>query len=586
MTAPRPRLVSAAGWALAGLLTVLAVAWPDGNTYERYRQFLVEAPAHLQALAGLALLLVPAVVAAAGWFARPRSRAAHAVFLVACAAWFAVDAHLRIHLSAPDFDDFFVVDKLTATVDPNWFNDKPFFTLWDYPYRWSLGAPAGPLGCFAVNGWFAIAYVVLTGLWLERALPAMLGRRWPASSPLAAWLPWAAALWLGPVVLAHTVAYELACATWVLAACVVLERLRTARRAPPAFLALAILALARWLQQGGHNATAMAWIPVYVHALLVMRRWRAPVLGQAWGAALVVDAALDVLMRQRQRLDDTVNNFDTHQLRTIVRGGVVPLLVALAVLWLLRRPRARLAFPRFLALALDRPSVWHVWLAYLVAGAAIYLLANQANLGVPIPGYTALAKDIPWDYATNHARYAVTFYPFLATLLCVLLVPWGRAGVLLLAACSVAWNAAYVVRFYAGPRGVPAAVDGYRRNSRFLEAMQEALRGVPPAERVAYVPIPRDHGDQYLVRAADPGRHFVSVCAGSARDQPSLPVLVTGYALVVIGKENGMGLFDVPAGALEGDLVKLRMGDLSPKALDAWCSDPRVAAWSTEPGRR
>jgi hypothetical protein len=104
---------------------------------------------------------------------------------------------------------------------------------------------------------------------------------------------------------------------------------------------------------------------------------------------------------------------------------------------------------------------------------------------------------------------------------------------------------------------------------------------------VAYVPIPRDHGDQYLIRAAEPSRRFVSACSGSARAQPSLPLVVTGYALVVIGKENAASsLFVTPHDPLAADVVTLRMADLSPAGLDAWCADPRVSVWSTEPGRR
>ncbi|MGH7295680.1 MAG: hypothetical protein ACRELB_12130, partial [Polyangiaceae bacterium] len=239
-------LARAAGWASAALLTALAVTWPDGNTYERYEAMLVATPLRLQALAGLALAIVPGFVALEAWLARPRSRVAHFVLAAVVVAWAAIHARLPIHLSAPDFDDFFVVDKLASRIDPGWFNDKPLFTFWDFPYRWTLGSGAGPLACFAINGWFALVYVVLTGLWLERALPELLGDKWPRSPWIRAWLPWLAAFWLGPVVLSHTVAYELACAAWVLAACLVLEELRTAPRLPPAFLALAVLALARW----------------------------------------------------------------------------------------------------------------------------------------------------------------------------------------------------------------------------------------------------------------------------------------------------------------------------------------------------
>jgi hypothetical protein len=503
----------------------------------------------------------------------------------ACAAWFGVYAFLPVHLSAPDFDDFFVVDKLTSTVEPSWFNDKPFFTVWDFPYRLMTAAPGDPLACFRVNGWFALLYVLLTGLWLERALPTLLGAGWPASLRLRACLPWILACWLGPVVLSHTVAYELGCATWVLALCLSLESVRTGPKPSPAFLVLAMLALARWLQQGGHNATAMAWLPVYVHGFIVLRRWRASIPSQAWCAALTSDAVLDVLFRQRQRLDDTMNNFDTAQLRQVLEWGALPLFGALVLVWLLRKPPGR-ALSRFAVLALTR--LWHVWLVYLMAGGAIYLFANQANLGVPIPaGLRAMLRGRPWDYATNHARYAVFFYPFLVVLVGLLLIPRRRAGLLALGCCVLAWNAAYVVTFYASSGMGPAAHAGYRRNSRFLKAMQEGLGHIDRAVTVAYLPIPRDHGDHYLIRAADPSRTFVSACARSAREDPSQPLVLTGYTLVVISKEHpAPDLLQVPPANLGGDVVVLRMGDLSPAGLDAWCANPRVSVWSTEPGRR
>jgi hypothetical protein len=576
------RVGQTVAWGTTAFLTAVALWWPAGNTYESYRTFLVHTPLQIQGLAGLALALVPGVVAAEMWFARARFKAAHVALGVVCAVWLVFQAGRPVHLSAPDFDDFFVVDKLTATVDPYWFNDKPFFTIWDFPYRWTTATAGDLLGCFSINGWFALVFVALTALWLERALPDLLGPRWPRSPRLQAWLPWVLAFWLGPVVLSNTVPYELGCATWVLATCLALEWLRTASRAPPVFLALAALALARWLQEGGHNATAVAWLPVYVHGLLVLLRWRAPVVLQAWGAALFADGILDVLFRERRRLEETLENFDGRGMREVILWGLLPLVAALGVAWFTRRP-ATLTVRRFAALALERPRLSHVWLPYLLAGAAIYFFSNQANLGVPIPGSYAMERGHAWDYATNHARYALFFYPYLVVLVCLLLVPRGWPGLVGLGLCAIAWNAAYVVAFYRGPAKLPAAELGYRRNTRFLEAMRQVLPGLGASTTVSYLPIPRDHGDHYLIRAADPSRPFVSACSAAARRQPSQPLVVTGYSLGVIAKEQGPpDLLLAPPAALHGDVVVLRMDDFSPAALDVWCARRGVSIWNTE----
>lgn len=562
-------------------LTALAITWPDGNTYEAYRTGLWEVPFWVQWCIGLVLVLVPGYITVRAWVAVRRPPAAHALALAACATWTAVYARLRMHLSAADFDDFFVMGKFVRAVMPGWQNDKSLFTFWDYPYRVIEGA-ADPMTRFRINGWFALVYVALVGLWLERALSGLLAPR--LSPRVRAWLPWVAAMHLGPVVLSHTLHYELAAATWILVLCLVLERLRTGPDTPHELYVVAAVALARWLQAGGHNASAMGWMPVYLHGLLVLRQRGASAGAQVWVAVITASSALDILWRERAI--GAASSFDHSLTRLTLQGGVLPLVVALAWLWY-RTPRSW-SLRRFVAFTWRRPTITHVWLVYLLCGAAIYLAANQGRFGVPIPG-SSLSDPRPWHlddnqwhFATNHARYALFFYPFLVVLLARLLAPRGALGLAALGVCAIAWNAAYVVRFYDVPPEMSATEAAYRCNTRFLEVMRSRLPSLGSTDSAAFVPIPRDHGDHYLARVANPRLHMVPVCSSWARARPDLPVIISRHTAIVIGKdskESRSPLFvTARATALREDVLVIRMRDLPPGDLDAWCARPDVLA--------
>jgi hypothetical protein len=298
-----------------------------------------------------------------------------------------------------------------------------------------------------------------------------------------------------------------------------------------------------------------------------------------WGAGLLASAVLDVLLREQRRLGDSMTGF-AGAMPQIVLGGVLPVVAALVWLW--RKTPATWTLWRFVALSWRRPSGAHVWLAYLVPGAAVYLLANQHHFGVPIPGTWLF--ELPWDFATNHARYALFFYPFLVVLLALLLVPRGRRGLAALALCAVAWNAAYVLAFYCGPTGLPADLSGFRRNSRFMDAMSGLLPRLDGMPAVAFVPIPRDHGDHYLLGAVDPRRTAVSACSRWARARPDLPLVVSGHTLGVIGRKiDVQGLLSLEPAARRADVLMLRMHDLAPAGLDAWCAQPGMSGWVEEP---
>jgi hypothetical protein len=585
------------------------MAWPDIHRYEAYRALLIDAPLAMQAFAGAALALVPGWIALRGWLAIERPRWAHLLLAAVCGAALLVHTRLPVHLSAPDFDDFFVVDKFTGAVQEGWQNDKPLFTIWDYPYRLIESAAAlEPLDRFKINGWFALVYVLLLGLLLERALTDRLGQRWPRFSR---WLPWLAALHMGPLVLSHGIPYELACATWILTTSLVLDWMRTAAGAPSWPLLLGTLACARWMQANGHAATAMGWAPVYAHGVLVLRRWRAPIVPQVWAAALLVSAAIDMV--SRQRLGGTVGRLPGEKLLEILPWGIVPISLALVGLWWVRRPQDG-AFLRFVARTWTEPSGGHVWLAYLGAGAAIYFFANHETFGLVIPATRNVVWNMPWDFGVNHARYALFLYPSLVVLLALLLLSRGGAlGLVILAAWAVAWNSPYVLTFYGGtaaagmsvigdhrtsllpesthrflgsvlgdPTGRRLPGVGYRRNSRFLEAARALMPRLAGEPVVAYVPLSRDHGDHYLVRAVDPKKAVVGACAPWARQRPELPLVVSDHTLDVLIEDGGSRLIDAGA-PYRGDVFVMRMAELPAEALDKWCGGRELAAYTKAP---
>lgn len=557
--------------AAMSFLVVIIVEAPDGKRFTDYCTWFVGTPMSLQRAAGTLLVIAPGWIAYEGWRAKSRSGRTHAVAIAACVTWIIVHGRLPIRLSAPDFDDFFVVGKFTGAIQPGWHNDKPYFTFWDLPYR-LLDAPGDPLARFRINGWFAISYFMLAGLWIEHLLES----RFDPSRPRApAWLAWAAAFNLGFIVLSNGPYYELACATWILAIGLVLERMRIDQKSANPFALLCVLLLARALQSGGDDANALAWSPVFVHGVLVTRRWRTPRWMQFAAIVVLGSAVLDIVLRERRALSTSLHTFDAPKAIEVVVGGALPL--ALALLWLRRRAAGSPTLRSIGVSAWQRPGSVHVWLAYMLCGAAVYLLANQGYYGLPIPGWkhfiARFFANIPWDSGANHARYAAFFYPWLATLLLWLLWPRGRRGVVALAVSAFSWNAAYVLLFYGGARAASADTSAYGRNSRFLDAMRATLPALGAARTIAFIPIPRDHGDHYLMRVADQHIGTLAACSTEARAQPNLPLVVSGYTLHVLEEAEHLnmllpGLDDI---ALRRDIMVLHMRDLAPIELDSWC---------------
>lgn len=576
-----PRGLVGIGARLVVLLSIGWLAWlvhraPDGKHFDDYCQWFLGVPMGAQIVLGALLAIGPGVIAYLAWRETPRPPAQLRWMLAGCALWTAIYAFLPVRLSAPDFDDFFVLAKFGGGVESNWHNDKPFFTAWDLPYRLTMVGDDA-LARFRINGWFALLYVILTGLWLERLLPALLDRETAQRAPR--WLPWVAAIHLSPVVLANALHYELAAATWILAIGIALERARTAPCCPSAVSVLAWLALARTLQAYGDNSNAIAWVPVFLHGVLVARRWGSTSL--LVGAVVILGSSwLDIGWREHRAIQ-TALRMEARQLIEVGVGGVLPL--SIGVWWLWRSKSESMRARDFIARALSRPARAHVWLTYLAAGAAVYLLANKSNFGVPIPGAMHLlarmadvvidGQVVVWTMASNHARYAGFFYPWLAALLLWLFLPRGRRGAVALIACAGLWNLSYIVQFYGDTRRLSAVETTYGRNTIMLQAAREALLRLEDAPAVGYLPIPRDHGDHYLVRAVDPQRRVLSACAPEASEHPEIPLLVTGHTLRVIAESRApVPLRDSLATSLQPlDIQSFTFGDLEPNELNRWC---------------
>ncbi len=565
-----PHRFGALRWCGAVALSVFAVTRPDPNRFAVWRSLVRDAPVAAQALAGLALALAPGVLIADAFVANGRSRRAIGLLAAASALWAVVYPQLPMHLSAPDFDDFFVVGKFVGATLPTWFNDKPFFAVWDYAYR-ALEplARSGVLERFRINGWYALLYVVATGLWVERCLAALPDAIAPR---VRRWVPWIATLHLGPVVLSHTLAYELPCAATILALSLLLERLRTSARAVDPLAIVAVLATARVLQAGGHNASAMAWLPVQAQGLLALRARGHGGGVLAWGAAIAASAAVDIGHRGFGALHGTARLFDRGRFEFVLRNGWAPLgvLVVMAAFHH-RRAEGAGALGRWVADAWRAPRMTHTAACFLAAGAAIYLSANQDNLGLPIPGRWNMEQGRPWNFGTNHARYALFFYPALAALLAGAALPLRHIALPLLAAFPLCWNLAYVTHFYRSPPGFPLEEASYHRNTRYLAAARLRLAQRP--REVTFLPIPRDHGDNFLARVAQPGLTVTPLCP-TDRSTSDAPLLLSAHTLAVLDQERA-----------PPELVRITTEDVALSPRDVVAAAP-LAAWCARPALR
>ncbi|MBI5240932.1 MAG: hypothetical protein HY926_10710 [Elusimicrobia bacterium] len=576
---PPSPLADAARCAALALVAAAAVSWPAApltspvlyqvrdllrldDSYARYQDLLCAAPRAVQGLLGLALLL--GLGAATGLlFTAGCPRRWWGPACAAVAVWAGLYGCLPFHLSAPDFDDLFVVDKLLCSAAEHWNSNKPFFTAFDYLYRVAdVVFPDDRFLRFRVNGWVFVLYEVNLLLLLRRFLGQAARQAFgPGGAALGAALALGS---LGAVLLSHTLAYELAGSTCILAACNLIEHLRTGRPPRPSapLLILAACGLGSALQFFSYPQYAAAWPAVCVHGALALHGLAAPRRHKLLAWTLAAAAAAYFLTAQKGAV---LKSLDPSLWSPGVAAGLGLLLLAVlsTAAWLARCGTAAI-IPRL------------TLLLYGVAALALTLLPNQGRT----------SPQASWVFAENYARYTTLSYPFVVLFLGWLACRLRRAARtrlfpgLLAAAAFYLWNAPYLRDFYFSPPH-PAGIDAagvFQRNMRPLLALDQALRDAGDVP-LLYLPIPRDHSDLYLLRAARPRAAAVSVCAPGWRPGAAGLLALSRNTLFVSGEfspqpplRSYRGLEDK---GWELQLFDTR--DITPEAVSSWCRDLRAA---------
>jgi hypothetical protein len=545
------------------------------DSYARYHWCLCRLPLALQGLLGLVFVcglgLATGLLFTAG---QPRRR-----WLIAAGAilaWVGLYGLLPFHLSASDFDDVFVLDKLLCSVLPYWHNNKPFFTLFDSLYRVSdIGFPADRFLRFRVNGWLVVLYelnlLVLLRRFLAQRAREAFGPGWAALGAALAMGN------LGLLLLSHTLAYELAGSVCVLTACNLIEHLRSAGRRP-LLSTLAILfacGAGELLQIFSYPQYDAVWMVVCVHGALALPALGARKLQRASAWALAAASAALFLTTEQEAI---LTSLQPHRWSSGAVAAVAGLAAAsaAAAAWLIRsgacagrrRERPSWSIPR-LMLPL-----------YAATTLALTLIPNQGHF-VP---------ETFWVFAENHARYTSLSYPFI-----VLALGWLACRLrqalrsrlvpgLLAALVFLAWNVPYLRGFYLSkPRPMDDdAAGAYGRNLRPILALDAALQGLPDLP-LLYLPIPRDHGDHYLARAARPAAEVISVCGRGWR--PGGPGrLVLSRNTLSVRRESGAV---PPLRSYRGLADKgweIQLFDdrgIDPAAVPAWCKTV-ASSWRSQ----
>ncbi len=536
------------------------------DTYERYRLLLHTVPLTLQGTIGLCLLLFASVLtlslflrnAPAAW--RPY---AALIFLL----WCLIYPLLPFHLSAPDFDDFFVFDKFMDSVQSNWANDKPFFCIYDYFYRISdllPGKTSSPFLRFAVNGWIYVIFQLNFALILWRSLGDAalhaLGRKGAVAALFLA------LLCLGPVVLSHGLPYELAGAALYLLSFNVLESLRLSdmpERRRESLLS-AWCALILLFQFYSTKQLNLMWLVAFGHAGLIlfsMGRLKRHIL--LW--IILLSASSMIFFRVN-------SNGLARAVTNQVEPGFIVFMAYVVVLALL----AARSFYRS-----GRLSQWVkdgdsenttllVYALYVFTGIVLMAFPNKLVPGIPFPLHFN-----EWDWGTNHARYSLLFYPFasaaagylafnlksvvprllivftflmllktlpfnseMAALLLFTLKATPRRRMAFFILLAVIWNHSYLTGFYfslLGPENRVNTASSFQRNMRpYMELKQKIEKNTPGAQ-VFYLPIPRDHADNYLMRAVDPQSPIRNIC-NVAKTEPDALLLISRNTQFVVEK--------------------------------------------------
>jgi hypothetical protein len=397
--------VSLAGLSVVGAwlsprLTFLPGSYFARN-YDSYRFLLCSTPLQTQAVLGLVVTIVVGVTTAIPALAWSSRRwwliAAGAIF-----GWACLYALLPFHLSAPDFDDVFVVDKLACAIEPDWNSNKPLFSVFDFVYRTTtlFGSDSDPFIGFAINGWFFVLYEVNLLVILRRSVGDRV--RDALGSRAATMAVVLAAANFGLLLLSHTLAYELAGATFVLGAFNLVELVREGRtlRHVHALILLSLCSFGIVLQPASYPQFSAAWMIVCLHAVMTLWQLRAPRHSIVLGAALVGASMGAFLLAEH-------NEIMTVFLRGRWTAGAVSVVIALlaAVLWVGRWALRSGLVARWRSDPHGSASTQSVLLLYGSAGLGLFLLPNQLNIN-PL--------DTHWLFAENHARYSALAYPFIA----------------------------------------------------------------------------------------------------------------------------------------------------------------------------
>ncbi len=572
---PLLRVATAALLALGVGLTVWSTELRMAGNPLFAHAMLFTQPLAIQAGLGLALVLVAgAFTGLLVLHAFPSSRARAVLLLGGIALLFAQSA-LPIHLSAPDFDDLFTVDKFLGSTAPAWLNTKPDFCSYDFLYRvgdfFVSGVSADRLARFRINAWFWVLYLANVLVLLRTTLAALAVERLGKHLVLFAAL--LAVSWLGPLVLSHTLAYELAGSTLFLLAFNLIEALRrspASSHVRAAAVAL-IAACALFLQSFNFDASSVCWGIVYVHALLVLRHLAAPLLERI-AVVLALGAALWLILgRDPGRYVDPSDLKNPGQVIDYVMV-LLPVAVVLVVTW--RSVGGAAEMRTLFATLRGQMSEATALAVYFLGGLVIYVHANQAKFGILFPNRR---RGFHWDYATNHARYGAFFFPFLFTAWAYALLRHPRltprTRFLALAFSWFAWNEPYVAEFYADPGETQGQHAPYRANDRTLAQAELLLAPRDPNETLGFLPIPRDHGDHFLLRAVRPQGAFSDLCR-KPNDPAVQTVLFSWHTLDVL-QESGVKTSIWRAGSppldMRRDVWLVPRAQFDPAWLNDWC---------------
>ncbi len=532
-----------AGWAppilLAGLVTVVALwvnpersftAQPPWDPHAYYALFLQQTPMLVQGGIGLLMVLFLGVstVHLVRIHVSPWSQRA---LLAGAVVWAVVYGLLPFHLSAPDFDDFFVLGKFLGGIEPGWNNNKPHFILYDYLFRITDAflPSEGRFIRFAVNGWLYVLYLANLLVFLKIVVSRRVE---PVTTRGTRAVGFAlAGGYLGLVVVSHSLFYALAGSTVLLLSFNVIESARTGRLGQagaevPVFWGLGGVALAIF----SFNQLSAMWIPILIHGLVAAIEARAGRRRVVYFAALILAIVVIVFLQTRREMSSVGEMTDAFLL---LYAGIALAAVGVAGKRLLAgaaRTGPRGAFR-------SRLASFVILSQYAVLTYFLFIIPIYDHLEYTAPVFCI--SPLYWDHGTNHARYSSQFYPFMvagaALILARIAASRRRTAHGLAVGLALLWNAPYLLGFYFATgthKDAQFLPDPYQRNGVFARELQAKISAAPPGGYL-YFPILRDHGDHYLLRAVLPDARVESVCEVPAEERRGRQVVLSKHTVHV-----------------------------------------------------